>query len=559
MKKYKKYMVLVLTLLFIVCLPISGIASEWRIGTPWKKVGPNTTLAVPTDRVGIGVETPNNRLQVAELINFDILLRNTFLGFQTGGASVRWDNSFIGHQAGFSNTGGENNTFVGANAGRSNDIGSWNTFVGMGAGQVNTWGGNNTFVGANVGRSNTTGSSNTFMGMNAGFNNLAGNDNTFMGWNAGRGNTTGSRNTFIGLNAGFNNFAGNDNTFMGHSAGIWSFGGSNNTFMGVHAGVNTTGSNNTFMGMLAGHANTTGFNNTFIGLNAGRFLTDGITANSTSNNSVFIGNDTRASAAGNTNEIVIGANTTGSGSNTVTLGNPSITRTVLQGNTNIGIVMPGTPIITPQGITGTTTWGYRITARSSVGETLASVEGRTAAGNAILSATNFNRITWSIVSGAVDYRVYRTTAGGTPSTIGLIGTTTGLTFDDTGLVATTAVPTIDTSAYVGIGAPTPTIGNKLVVHDGHIVNTMTTPPGVTCNIGIPTIIGTDMGGAITTPVGATACTITFTIPWNQIYACVVSASTSTALPWVSALSNTSATFTYVTTGTPILYYHCSGR
>ncbi|MBT9174601.1 MAG: hypothetical protein DDT22_00261 [candidate division WS2 bacterium] len=225
----------------------------------------------------------------------------------------------------------------------------------------------------------------------------------------------------------------------------------------------------------------------------------------------------------------------------------------------LSLPTPGAPTVTPQGTTGTTTWGYRITARSSVGETLASTAGIATTGNAILSLTNFNRITWTAVFGAVDYRIYRTTAGGTPSTTGLIGTVTLLTFDDTGLVATTAVPTIDSSVNVGIGTMTPAVGNRLEVHDGHIVNTMTTPPGVTCNVGIPSIIGTDMGGAITTPATATSCTITFNIPWNEVYACVVSASTSTAAPFVSALSATAATFGYVTTGTPILYYFCSGR
>ncbi|MBT9169344.1 MAG: hypothetical protein DDT19_02703 [Syntrophomonadaceae bacterium] len=121
----------------------------------------------------------------------------------------------------------------------------------------------------------------------------------------------------------------------------------------------------------------------------------------------------------------------------------------------LALSTPGTPTVTPQGVTGTTVWGYRVTARSVVGETLASVEGRATTGNAILSATNFNRITWSAVSGAVDYRIYRTTAGGTPSTTGLIGTTTSLTFDDTGLAASRAVPTMDSSGNVGIGTTNP--------------------------------------------------------------------------------------------------------
>jgi hypothetical protein len=38
----------------------------------------------------------------------------------------------------------------------------------------------------------------------------------------------------------------------------------------------------------------------------------------------------------------------------------------------------------------------------------------------------------------------------------------------------------------------------------------------------------------------------------------VSANNATALPYVSAISKTAVTFTYVTTGTPTLYYTCFG-
>ncbi|MBT9169533.1 MAG: hypothetical protein DDT19_02893 [Syntrophomonadaceae bacterium] len=55
----------------------------------------------------------------------------------------------------------------------------------------------------------------------------------------------------------------------------------------------------------------------------------------------------------------------------------------------------------------------------------------------------------------MDYRVYRTTAGGTPATTGLIGTITLLTFDDTGLAASGAVPTVDLSGNIGIGTTSP--------------------------------------------------------------------------------------------------------
>lgn len=113
-----------------------------------------------------------------------------------------------------------------------------------------------------------------------------------------------------------------------------------------------------------------------------------------------------------------------------------------------GLATPGAPTVTPQGTAGTSTWGYKITAVGVNGETLGSVEGTTNTGNAVLDATNFNRITWTAVSEAKSYNIYRTTAGGTPATAGKIGNTTATTFDDTGLAATGGTPTADTSDIV---------------------------------------------------------------------------------------------------------------
>jgi len=141
--------------------------------------------------------------------------------------------------------------------------------------------------------------------------------------------TTEGGNTIVGENAG--------NLTMGGTASQ-AYHSSYNTFMGTNAGSsNTTGYYNTFMGTLAGYSNTTGVYNAFIGTNAGYYLADGSTSNQTSANSVFVGFDTKAAAVGGTNEIVIGYSAIGNGSNSVTLGNTSITKTILRGNVEIPI------------------------------------------------------------------------------------------------------------------------------------------------------------------------------------------------------------------------------
>lgn len=88
-----------------------------------------------------------------------------------------------------------------------------------------------------------------------------------------------------------------------------------------------------------------------------------------------------------------------------------------------------------------TTWGYRVSALSSTGETLACSQV-TVSGNATLDATHYNTVTWSAVSGARGYYVYRTAAPGTPNTTGKVGTgsctptvVTGTSHVDNGLCA----------------------------------------------------------------------------------------------------------------------------
>lgn len=108
-----------------------------------------------------------------------------------------------------------------------------------------------------------------------------------------------------------------------------------------------------------------------------------------------------------------------------------------------------TPTITAQGTGGAATWGYKIVGVDANGrETAASAEGQETSGNAALDETDFNRITWTDSPGCVSFKIYRVTSGGTPATLGLIGTVlAGVeTFDDTGLVgdASTANATNNT-------------------------------------------------------------------------------------------------------------------
>lgn len=128
------------------------------------------------------------------------------------------------------------------------------------------------------------------------------------------------------------------------------------------------------------------------------------------------------------------------------------------------LAAPAGLTVTPTGTTGAVTYGYRVAAVTLTGTTLAGAEVTTATGNAVLSGTNYNALSWNAVPGAAGYQVYGRTAGAellmTPTPL------TVTTFRDTGAVtpagalpaANTTVPTLSRT-----GVTTPP--GQLIVRD----------------------------------------------------------------------------------------------
>jgi hypothetical protein len=188
----------------------------------------------------------------------------------------------------------------------------------------NTTGSGNTATGVKALYSNTTGYQNTAAGDRALYSNTIGRYNTATGFNTLYANTTGTQNTATGDNALYANTTGNSNTAMGSFA--------------LHS--NTTGTKNTATGYQALKNNTSGIQNIANGNSAGRYVSGGTTPNALSDNSVFIGFNTKSWASDSENEIVIGEGAEGIGDNTVVIGNNSITTTILKGDVGIGITAP---------------------------------------------------------------------------------------------------------------------------------------------------------------------------------------------------------------------------
>jgi hypothetical protein len=178
---------------------------------------------------------------------------------------------------------------------------------------------NNTVFGKSALSVNTAGINNTAIGFESLFSNTTGESNTAIGINALRLNTLGKANVAIGINALINNTTGN-----------------NNTAVGAGALVNSTGSNNVALGLNSFINLSSGSNNIALGVNAGRYAGSGTTTLTSTNNSIYLGFLSRGlNASGSTNEIVIGNDVVGLGSNTTVLGNSATTKAAIYGNLQV--------------------------------------------------------------------------------------------------------------------------------------------------------------------------------------------------------------------------------
>lgn len=242
----------------------------------------------PDGDVGIGTAGGTHRLDVGGAINTSEAYRiggnvvlsntgtqNTFVG-RTGllGSS----NTFVGHTAGSATTAtGLSNTYLGSQAGLSNTTGDYNVAIGADAGLYATTATGNVAIGYISGRGasgTTTGSYNTYVGYQSGHAVTSGAQNTFLGGFAGLRTTTAISNVAVGYFAAVANVTGFQNTNVGTYAGYGlnavTGSGRDNTLLGDSAGYRIdTGSFNTAVGSRAGYNNAAGSSNVFLGYAAG--------------------------------------------------------------------------------------------------------------------------------------------------------------------------------------------------------------------------------------------------------------------------------------------------
>jgi len=76
------------------------------------------------------------------------------------------------------------------------------------------------------------------------------------------------------------------------------------------------------------------------------------------------------------------------------------------------ISVPAQPTVTVYGTPETTTYTYKVTATTANGETTASTTRQITNGNDALDGTDYNEISWSTVTGATGYNIYRQVGAG---------------------------------------------------------------------------------------------------------------------------------------------------
>lgn len=205
-----------------------------------------------------GLDTINGIISIdgAQALKFDTTLFNTLVGYEAGNSLIGENNSFIGHQAGYSATDINNIVLVGYQAG-------YNLLSSITEDEIRS----------------------VFVGFQAGYNIISGEKNTVIGNQALLAETTGEDNTVIGHTAGYNQVGVNGSTLFGKAAGYYNLNGVQNTYIGDEAGRGVSGKSssfNSFIGYRAGYSIEEGAENTIFGFEAGFSLADG-------GDNVFIG------------------------------------------------------------------------------------------------------------------------------------------------------------------------------------------------------------------------------------------------------------------------------
>jgi hypothetical protein len=295
--------------------------------------GGDLVLEIRVSNAGPGRR--NTAIGYESLFANNLANENTAVGYESLRNTVEgYDNTAIGTFAMKNNVNGYQNVSLGYQAleGAVGASGNNNVAIGRSSMQYITSGYQNSATGTAALQRVTSGYQNAALGYNSGNSITSGYQNVFIGSSSGREITSSYQNIGIGANSlrelrtnsdGYQNIGIGDNTFNRLTEGR------QNVALGSGAGDNLGAEwptpvchRNTLIGTNSMSEIAEGSNNTCLGYKSGRKdpnVDDGIVVNF----STYLGYNTIASGS-TTNEIAIGYNAEGGGSNTIVLGNSSI-------------------------------------------------------------------------------------------------------------------------------------------------------------------------------------------------------------------------------------------
>ena len=338
---------------------------------------------------------------------------------------------------------GGNANFTSTTASSSTTTGALVVTGGMGIGKSINAGEDSYINGVRIGRGGGSIEFNTAVGLNALSATASGAYNTGVGNFALTALTSGARNVAIGSESAKAITTGADNLAIGNQALKVATNSNYNIAVGSYAlsslsdlttndrnlaiggsslSFLTAGQYNVALGTSALYNLASGSSNVGVGRNAG-LTSSAASAVTASNQSVFLGTDSKPLAATSTNEIVIGYNAVGLGNNTTAIGNSSMTNAKIWGALNLPNTTTSTSTTTGAltvgggvGIAGTMYVGGDVDITSTTTSTSTTTGAFNVAGGAGIAGTMY-------VGGDVDFT---SSSAATSTTTGALVVTGGV-------------------------------------------------------------------------------------------------------------------------------------